>query len=458
MLRGRRRGGSRRVLYLVHALPPADNTGTPLVTHGYARTAQRLGWRATVVSADPALASWDDHRRSTDPSGFARYEVPAVQYGTWALAAASAPSGPDAPSTLFFARLLRQVAPDLVHVVDNVHLPLDWPELAASSGIPVIRTVSAPEDICALVGPVSPLSGPLGFCQAPLTPEFCARCYAAVVGASGPPDGPGPDVPALVDQLVAKRARAELQFGSVFDRIVFTTPGFRRYFEATIPLDPGRVRLIDMGLDVERWQPPAVRPPDVPGAPVVFALAGSLHPARGQQDAVQAFGRPALLARDDYRLHIMGNGDESLVAPLLERNHNVRLLGAFGPADFPELLAQAHVGVSTSLFETFHRVTREYLLAGLPVVANPTFGIEHLIEDGVNGLLYDRTDPDGLANAVCRLLDDRALLERLARGARETARGISSVEHEMEQLVALYDEVVPKGVKRRRSVLGRPRR
>jgi hypothetical protein len=54
MLRGRRGGGLRRVLYLVHAPAPAENTGAPLVAFGYARTAERHGWEATVESVRPS--------------------------------------------------------------------------------------------------------------------------------------------------------------------------------------------------------------------------------------------------------------------------------------------------------------------------------------------------------------------------------------------------------------------
>jgi glycosyltransferase involved in cell wall biosynthesis len=131
-----------------------------------------------------------------------------------------------------------------------------------------------------------------------------------------------------------------------------------------------------------------------------------------------------------------------MLAGLLEVNPRVEVLGAYEPTDLPALLSSADAGLSTSLFETFHRVSREYLLAGLPVVANPTFGIDGLVVDGENGLLYDRTSPDGLASAVCSLLDDRALLARLTAGAVATRPGIRSLDDEMAEMAELYREVV----------------
>ncbi len=42
----------------------------------------------------------------------------------------------------------------------------------------------------------------------------------------------------LREALQRKRARTVHQYTNVFDRIVFSNPAWRRYFEATLPLDP----------------------------------------------------------------------------------------------------------------------------------------------------------------------------------------------------------------------------
>jgi glycosyltransferase involved in cell wall biosynthesis len=58
-------------------------------------------------------------------------------------------------------------------------------------------------------------------------------------------------------------------------------------------------------------------------------------------------------------------------------------------------------------------------MAGRPVVATRVGGIPETIRDGVDGLLVQREDPAALAEAVCRLLADPALAERLAANGRE---------------------------------------
>ena len=56
-------------------------------------------------------------------------------------------------------------------------------------------------------------------------------------------------------------------------------------------------------------------------------------------------------------------------------------------------------------------------------------GIPDLVEDGVNGLLVEPEDVGGLADALVRVLSDRALAERLGAAARaRCARWISTPE------------------------------
>ena len=50
----------------------------------------------------------------------------------------------------------------------------------------------------------------------------------------------------------------------------------------------------------------------------------------------------------------------------------------------------------------------------LPVVATPCGAARSLIEDGVTGLLVRPRDPESLAGALCRMLEDRALRKRIA--------------------------------------------
>lgn len=149
-------------------------------------------------------------------------------------------------------------------------------------------------------------------------------------------------------------------------------------------------------------------------------------------------------ARKDYELLIHGGGDVEAMRGLLAINPQVRYGGPYKPEQLPGLLQSPDVGLSPSRFETFHRVTREYLKAGLPVLGSTAFGIPDIVRQERNGLLFDVGDACAFRQAVLRILDDRTLLARLSAGARETP--VRSTEDELLDLCREYE-----GIRRERA-------
>lgn len=459
----------RSILLVAHGFPPEEHTGTPLATEGYARELAARGWNVTVLygSDDPA-PGWDEGRPARQQeAGEAFFRVPAPRTPwrglAWGRRAAAVPADPGHNrADAAFLALLVDERPDLVHLVDGVELPLSWPELVVALGIPLVRTVTCAEDLCGLIAPVSPCSGPRGYCEAPITPAHCASCIQAAMrpldadgadeaGADGAgADGAGADDPRavvdrwqrdqFVDLLTIKRERARHHYRVLFSKVVFSSPGFRRYFETTLPLDPDKVAVVPMGVDLPaNAANPVQRSVAQPG-PVRFVMAATLHPTKGIDAVVDAFTSPDLVSRsDEWRLDLAGGGDTTAIAPLLAST-SVHHQGEYTPDELAALLADADVGISASVFETFHRVTREYLSADLAVLGSTAFGITDVVVDGENGILFDHSEEGSLERAVLRLLDDRALVERLRAGAKATH--VRTVAEEVDELEELYAEVI----------------
>jgi glycosyltransferase involved in cell wall biosynthesis len=53
-------------------------------------------------------------------------------------------------------------------------------------------------------------------------------------------------------------------------------------------------------------------------------------------------------------------------------------------------------------------------------------GVPEIVEDGTNGLLVPPNDPESLAAAIGRLLDDKGLRDRLRHGARPSVERFAS--------------------------------
>jgi glycosyltransferase involved in cell wall biosynthesis len=92
-------------------------------------------------------------------------------------------------------------------------------------------------------------------------------------------------------------------------------------------------------------------------------------------------------------------------------------------------------------FETFGLVGAEAMSHGVPVVASRLGAMADLVEDGVDGLLFDPGDPRDLAAKVGRLWDDPALCRTLGRAGRLKAERLWTRDHHFDRTKAVYDAV-----------------
>jgi glycosyltransferase involved in cell wall biosynthesis len=81
----------------------------------------------------------------------------------------------------------------------------------------------------------------------------------------------------------------------------------------------------------------------------------------------------------------------------------------------------ADVFVFPSIFEAFPIPPIEAMAAGLPVIASRAGGVAESVVHEETGLLVDREDPVGLADAIVRLSRDGDLRRRLGEAGRERA-------------------------------------
>ncbi|MGA8275849.1 MAG: glycosyltransferase family 4 protein [Thermoplasmata archaeon] len=177
----------------------------------------------------------------------------------------------------------------------------------------------------------------------------------------------------------------------------------------------------------------------------VALVVARMDPIKGQDYAITAVGT---LAKKYPRLKLVlvGNGSFSgsrtglglsksavwrahLEELVKERGLEGRVLftGHLGQADLDCLYERSSFTILPSVREGFGLVTVESWIHGRPVIVTERAGIAELIQDGVNGLLFDPDKPKTLVRAMRLLLDDRTgkLRARLARNGRRVAKKCS---------------------------------
>jgi glycosyltransferase involved in cell wall biosynthesis len=180
---------------------------------------------------------------------------------------------------------------------------------------------------------------------------------------------------------------------------------------------PGRVVVLENGVDVERFSGPALRDASAHGPRI--GVVANLRPIKD----LDLFVRAAAEVGTDFpgaTFHIAGEGE---LRPQLER-----LAGELGlaqrldlpgsVADIPGFLAGLDVAVLCSRSEGMPNALLEYMAAGKAIVATAVGATGQMIKHGVHGLLVPPGDASQLAAALRLVLHDRDLAARLGAAAR----------------------------------------
>jgi L-malate glycosyltransferase len=185
------------------------------------------------------------------------------------------------------------------------------------------------------------------------------------------------------------------------------------------------------------------------GLPLIGAV-GRLFPEKGYDDLIRAVA----LLRDrghELRCVILGDGpqDQQLRDLVAELGVADDVLLAGRRSDVPDVIRSLDVAVLCSKREGSPLAMLEYMAGAAPIVATAVGGVPELVHDGEQALLVAPRDPQALAAAVQRLLDDPELARRLGASARARQRAEYDLDVVLQRLERLYVELYERARVRR---------
>jgi len=402
-----------RILQIVHGFPPDAWAGTEIVTLSLAQGLQARGHTVTVLTR-------------TEDREAQEFSVREEQYGGVAVLRVINNHSQTTTFRLFydnsfyddlFVRLLERLRPDVVHFQHIAHFSTRLISLATANGYPTLLSL---HDFFFPCHRIHLIDAEGRLCPGP---EGGARCVPCLQGIASPDD---------IDHRLATMEQAMLAAQVIITPSMFLSEKIAECF----PSLRTKLRVVPLGIN-----PVTVTPRQRQGGePLRLLYSGLLFPPKGAHILVEALNG---LPSDSVEASLYG-----AVLPYWQpyvdqlrakaQGLAVQFCGMYTPDQWGEILSAHDVLVMPMICEeTFSLVAREALMAGLPVVAARRGALPAVIEDGVNGLLFEPEDATNLRRCLLRLMHEPDLLERL-RPARPQFK---TVDEYVVEMAEIYQEV-----------------
>ncbi len=300
------------------------------------------------------------------------------------------------------ARIMEQVAPDVVHTNGHLVVGRGVVNAARRSGRPLVATNHLmPENLVGYLPVPDVVRGALG--------AWMWRDLGRVYGHAQVVTAP---TPRAVD-LLSQRA--------------------------------GLIHAVAVsnGIDTARYRPRR-RAGTVPReAEPTILFVGRLDPEKRVDELLRAVAMLPAAVR--ARVEVIGDGarrgEWTTLAEALGIADRVVFRGRVTDEALLEAYADADVFCMPGIAELQSLVTLEAMAAGLPVVAADAMALPHLVRPGVNGHLYRPGDVGGLSAHLADLLTDPALRDRYGAASRDAVAD-HTLDATLDVFESMYDHVL----------------
>jgi glycosyltransferase involved in cell wall biosynthesis len=183
-------------------------------------------------------------------------------------------------------------------------------------------------------------------------------------------------------------------------------------------------------------------------AAITLTIVANLIPYKGHADLIDALALAAPRLKQEWSVLVVGR-DEGIGDALRERaatrGIGGHLLFLGQRQDVREILNASDIGVLCSHQEGFSVALLESMSAGLPMIVTAVGGNAEAVLDGETGIVVPAHQPQALADAIVRLVEDQALREHYGQAARQRILDHFTIEHCVEAYDRLYRTLLAGG-------------
>ncbi|NPV51060.1 MAG: glycosyltransferase family 4 protein [Candidatus Methanofastidiosum sp.] len=167
-------------------------------------------------------------------------------------------------------------------------------------------------------------------------------------------------------------------------------------------------------------------------------FVGNLSKHKGPHILIETFKR---IKKDNLVLNIVGKGeDENELKEFSKEDTRIIFHGFVSDKELVRFYKKANICVVPSIwYDNSPMVIYESFKYGTPVVASDIGGIPELIEDGVNGYLFEPGNLIQLKEIIERLINDTKEIKKIEKGTYNTSK-YYSIDNYIKKTEDLYEK------------------
>lgn len=225
----------------------------------------------------------------------------------------------------------------------------------------------------------------------------------------------------------------------LLDPIIVVSDSTRRDVSKDFRVPIETMETVHHGINLEQWKPlPEIKRVDNR----LIAVASADVPLKGLIYLIEAYAQ-LLKDRPDLRLTVIGSLREGLTKKRLIKLgilDKVEFRSGLSDDEISELYATCTIAVTPSVYEGFGFPVGEAMASGIPVVSTTGGSLPEVVGDA--GLLVPPKDPEALAGAIGKLLDDPVIRERLGAAAHERIVSQFDWAHTAQKVTKIYRRAI----------------
>ena len=216
---------------------------------------------------------------------------------------------------------------------------------------------------------------------------------------------------------------------------------------------PADIHLNYHGLDPKVWERIESSPPYQikDQGPKTLLTIGRLVSTKGHDDLLRA-SKQLIDKGADIKVRLIGSGPEEgplkALADKLDISERVEFLGMMAFEDVMTEIQNADTFVLACRMvpgappDGIPNVLAEAMAFGVPVISTNVSAIPELITDGEEGLLVPSNDPDSLANAINRIIEDTHFAKQLSDNAQNKVSAMFDQHKNINELLDYFEHYV----------------